>query len=132
MKLFNVCKRSNNKTELIGEIIEEDINIVLYKCRIKEIDNEKFINWAKNRLPDIMRIIEINRYYKKNKLKRIPGVIYAWEKDNKFHIYDGIHRFLAAKHRKKDMTFLLQVRKTKNEKEIIDECFYLNKIQFTI
>lgn len=111
-----------------GELIECDDEIMLYKCKISEINNDIFKNWEKNRPPDEIRITQIYQYYLDNNLKIVPGVIYTWEKDNKLYIYDGIHRFLAAQKTNNDMTFLLQIRKTDKESEIINDFLNLNKI----
>lgn len=111
----------------LGELIEYDNEIVLYKCKIEEINNDIFKNWEKNRPPDEIRITQIYEYYLNNNLKIIPGVIYAWEKDMKLYIYDGIHRFLAAQKTNNNMTFLLQIRKTDKESEIINDFLNLNK-----
>ena len=110
-----------------GEIVECDKEITLYKCKLHEINNEIFVNWEKNRPPDEIRTLQIFQYYIDNNLKIIPGVIYGWEKDNKLYIYDGIHRFLAGQKTNNNMVFLLQVRKTDKESEIINDFLNLNK-----
>lgn len=127
-KVENIETKSEDKfVDNYGEIVECDKEITLYKCKLNEINNEIFVNWEKNRPPDDIRTLQIFQYYIDNNLKIIPGVIYAWEKDNKLYIYDGIHRFLAGQKTNTNMVFLLQVRKTDKESEIINDFLNLNK-----
>lgn len=39
----------------------------------------EFTNWNKNRPPDEARINELKEYYISEKVKIIPGIIYAWD-----------------------------------------------------
>lgn len=92
----------------------------------------KIINWIKNRPADKYRVNEIYEYYKINNIDLVPGIIYVWQNINKLHIYDGLHRFLAAKKLIKNnkinsLKVLLYINLSNNEQDIIDEFTKINK-----
>jgi len=110
-----------------SELLENDKKIMLYKCKIKEIDNKIVENWDKNNPINNEKILEIYKSYITNNTKIIPGIIYGWEKENKLYIYDGIKRILAAQKTNNNMTFILQTIQTNEEKDIINDFLKLNK-----
>jgi hypothetical protein len=57
----------------------------------------------------------------------VPGIIYAWEKNGRYIVYDGIHRLLAAFLYDNNMEALIQLRRTDKEQDIIDEFLNINK-----
>lgn len=54
-------------------------------------------------------------------------MIYVWEQDRKYIVYDGIHRLLAATMVDRSMTVFMQIRKTEREQERIDDFLNINK-----
>jgi len=54
--------------------------------------------WEGNRMIDQKRVEEIVEMYRKEAYEMIPGIIYIVRNlDNDFEIYDGMHRFQAAR-----------------------------------
>lgn len=101
-------------------------NFSIFNCKTDELDSNLFINWEKNRPPDNVRVDDIYNYYIKNDVDLIPGIIYAWINNGKLHVYDGIHRFLAALRCSKRMYLILQIKDC-DEQEIIDDFLNINK-----
>lgn len=125
-----LCKSQTTQTD--NELIISETNkykLILYN--LKQNKNYKIINWIKNRPADKHRINEIYNYYKDNNINLIPGIIYVWQHVKKLHIYDGLHRYLAAKKLIKttdrDFNILVYINLSKNESEIIDEFTRINK-----
>lgn len=84
-------------------------------------------NWNQNRPADISRVDDLIQHYKNRNEKLVPGVIYAWKKDNWLQIFDGIHRVLSAMNHHLDMTVLIQIYDTTEESLIVDEFKNINK-----
>jgi hypothetical protein len=91
----------------------------------------EFVNWNKNRPPDVTRIRELKEYYLHENISIVPGIIYAWYKtpSEPLEIYDGIHRLLAAKELENEcsFTFLLCTFTTDDESLIIKDFKAINK-----
>jgi hypothetical protein len=73
-------------------------NHSIYKCKIGDLLKEPIINWSHNRPPDMVRCSDIasNIYTK----KPILDWLFYMTHDTttmKYHILDGIHRFVALK-----------------------------------
>lgn len=109
-------------------LIEVSDKQTIQKCtKIPE-----FTNWNKNRPPDETRINELKEYYISEKVKIIPGIIYAWDNNETLQVYDGIHRILAAKElleseNNLEFTFLMCIYKTEDEELIIKDFKAINK-----
>lgn len=117
-----------------GKTLKEDILIEVSEKQTIQICNKipEFTNWNKNRPPDNTRINELKEYYLNEKVKVIPGIIYAWDNNETLQIYDGIHRILAAKELVKEdnnlqFTFLINIYKTEDEDLIIKDFKAINK-----
>lgn len=117
-----------------GKTLKEDILIEVSEKQTIQICNKipEFTNWNKNRPPDNTRINELKEYYLNEKVKVIPGIIYAWDNNETLQIYDGIHRILAAKELVKEnnnlqFTFLMNIYKTEDEDLIIKDFKAINK-----
>jgi hypothetical protein len=117
------------KKQKINALIIDLEDIKLFKYLKSEISKDFFINWTKNRPPDKVRIQDICKYYTSHNIILVPGIIYAWKHPDKdyIEIYDGIHRLLAAYEQDYDMTFIISIHTTTNEKEIIDAFININK-----
>jgi hypothetical protein len=57
----------------------------------------------------------------------IPGIVYVWFKNEKYIVYDGIHRLLAAFSCNFNMVCLVHIKITENEQDIIDDFKNINK-----
>jgi hypothetical protein len=126
--MLNIFKKQKTSKENILINVSEKQTIQICD-KIPDI-----INWNKNRPPDTLRINELKEYYISEKIKIIPGIIYAWNIDNNspLQIYDGIHRILAAKELlEKDeniqFTFLICIYNTDDENLIIKDFKAINK-----
>jgi hypothetical protein len=100
-----------------GEV--NDNQIIQIGC-LKDIN---FKIWAKNRMVDMLRVNELKEMYESDNYKVVPGIIHTFEKDGKHIIYDGSHRYFAAK----DFPGMHVIFTTlKNPtKEMVDEAFRL-------
>lgn len=127
MVQFFKKKKEDNKFDDRWTLIEKTSDTYLYKCKTTEINPDSFVNWNKNRPPDEIRILQIKEYFSENNVEIVPGVIYAWLNNEKLCIYDGIHRFLAALRVNKPLTFLLQIKISEKENDIINDFLNLNK-----
>ena len=96
---------------------------------------DQYINWAKNRPPDMVRVHQIKEYMLHNNISLSPGIVSCWTTPSgqtPFQIYDGIHRFLAVKALiEADPTrvihVLIQVLIARKEQEVIDDFVNINK-----
>jgi hypothetical protein len=72
--------------------------------QVKELlDNPKICNWEYNRPPDLNRCEEIAKYYYDSKCMLDTMFYMAYSTINNFYkIIDGIHRYTALKHLKKE------------------------------
>lgn len=131
--MINLLKKLKT-TERAPEELDKEILIKISNNQ-KIIECTKipeFTNWNKNRPPDVTRINELKEYYISEKVKFIPGIIYAWDNNKTLQIYDGIHRILAAKElfeseRDLEFRFLMCIYKTDNEELIIKDFKAINK-----
>lgn len=75
--------------------------------------------WVENRMTDQERIQEIYKMYIDHDYNFIPGIIHVFEDNGTFKIYDGAHRYLAAKDlylkNKIDMKMLVYILTDKNK-----------------
>ena len=112
-------------------IVYKHDNNIIFKWNLSELNKNEFVNWNQNRPPDPVRIHQIQKYYKQNCIKIIPGIIYAWsllnDNDNKYIIYDGIHRLLAGFESKLELYVLIQIKYTDREQDIVDDFMNINK-----
>jgi hypothetical protein len=136
LKLFKKQKTIKEELETSKEQkqTKDDILISVSEQQTIQICNSipEFTNWNKNRPPDSSRINELKEYYITEKIKIIPGIIYAWDNDNQLQIYDGIHRLLAAKELLEEneniqYTFLMCIYTTQDEDLIIKDFKAINK-----
>jgi hypothetical protein len=82
-------------------------------------------NW--DNLPiDINRVSKITEYYNDRDIKLIPGIIYLWEQDNIYYIYDGLHKFQAVKYLNKNVFLTVYINESKNEELIIQDFINMN------
>lgn len=126
LTMLNLFKKTKTQKEDIVIQLSDKQTIQLY-TQIPE-----FTNWNKNRPPDVTRINELKEYYISEKVKFIPGIIYAWDNDSSLQIYDGIHRLLAAnellnEYENLEFTFLMCIYKTQYEDLIIKDFKAINK-----
>jgi hypothetical protein len=99
-----------------------------FLTRMPLLLQKDFWNWSQNRPADINRIDELDDYYRSNNIDLVPGVIYVWKKstDKKYYIYDGIHRFEAAKNFP-NMSVILTIYYTDDENDILEDFNNVNK-----
>lgn len=109
---------------ILHEDIDKGISIELSKTSLIY----DFKNWDKNRPPDAVRVSQIANYYKTANITFIPGVISAWKNPDSeiLHIYDGIHRLLAAKEIDIDFDLLIKIWTTNDEEAIITDFRHIN------
>lgn len=100
---------------------------------------DQYVNWGKNRPPDMVRVQQIKEFILNNNIQLVPGVIYAWRRTenipNKYYVYDGIHRLMAVKEliqngdilKEQPLFVLIQIKTATREQEIIDDFINLNK-----
>jgi hypothetical protein len=121
----------SNKKETIKEseeyIIYKDDQFMIQLFSNKDISIEKFNNWSKNRPPDMNRVNEITEFLQLNNRQIIDGIIYVWNNNNKYLIYDGIHRFQALLKIPTEIYFLVSIYNTPRENDIIQHFMSLNK-----
>jgi hypothetical protein len=125
--MHSILKKLKPSEREVDKQIKVSDNKTIIECtKIPE-----FTNWNKNRPADVTRINEIKEYYISEKVKFIPGIIYAWDNNKTLEIYDGIHRILAAKELLKnegiEFRFLMSIYKTDNEELIIKDFKAINK-----
>lgn len=116
----------------IDKIYEEkDFKIV--KTTIKTLLAEyKIENYSKNRKPDDIRINFLENFFKVNNINIVPQIISTWNCDynRKLFIYDGSHRFFAAKklyeNKSINMIILVKIFTTGDEKKIIEDFKNIN------
>lgn len=119
---------AHTQTENIGNLIFNKNNETIKIFTMDELKNKKFINWDKNRPPDRIRIEQIKEYFKQNNLNIVPGIVSIWNKDNKWIVYDGIHRLMSAlENENPEMKIIVRIIDTEKEKEIIDDFLNINK-----
>lgn len=94
---------------------------------IQNIDKTKFINWNKNRPPDLVRISHLHNYYETNNVELVPGIVSVWVVEEKNYVYDGIHRLLSAFECKHPIKVLIYYYYTSKEQDIIDDFLAINK-----
>jgi hypothetical protein len=110
----------------------ETIHLALHAVD-SEFPFDQYINWSKNRPPDMVRVYQIKEYLLNNNLSLAPGIVSCWTtKTTPFQIYDGIHRFLAVKalveaDPTKVIHVLIQILVARKEQEVIDDFVNLNK-----
>lgn len=127
----NVNVNVQNEKELNREpeiqvVLDDGYRRVLMVRNMSVLEKE-IVNWNKNRPPDEVRIAQICDYYKQTGVTLIPGMIYAWEHDNIYEIYDGIHRLLAGLMTGNPMTFFITIITTDREQDIIEDFKNINK-----
>lgn len=93
----------------------------------KSLIKENILNWDKNRSPDNSRIYEISKYYLDNDIVLVPGTISCYKQDDKYVVYDGIHRLMAAYIVNKELTFILSIKKDCEEDAIVKDFININK-----
>lgn len=103
-----------------------DVQVVLYQ-NVHDLEN-KWINWDKNRPPDPVRVQAIVEYFQLHDVRLIPGLVSIWVDANRtHHVYDGIHRLMAAAQTAHPIAVLVLYRDTTREQDIIDDFLNLNK-----
>lgn len=111
---FVIHSDENNKIKVIN------INYLYLK-------QLSIINWKNNRPADSIRINEIYQFYIINNISIVPGILYVWFNNNQFHIYDGSHRYEAAKlYNKEALQFIIHINYNTNDK-IIEDFKNINK-----
>jgi hypothetical protein len=73
----------------------------------EELSKIEINNWKYNRPPDMNRIPEIVKYYKRSKI--IDGVIYIVKIEDLYYCYDGIHRLEALKSMNKEIKLIIDI-----------------------
>jgi len=90
-----------------------------------------WVNWEKNRPPDPVRVQAIADYFQLHDVGLVPGLVSIWVDANRtHHVYDGIHRLMAARQltqRQRQLAVLVVYRDTTREQDIIDDFLCLNK-----
>ena len=69
-------------------------NKQMYRAVVQHTD---FLNWERNRVPDLERVQEILIVFRNDQYLHIPGYITVFKKDRDYYIIDGSHRYTAAK-----------------------------------
>lgn len=92
-------------------------------------DLKDWVNWNKNRPPDPVRVQAIADYLQLHDVRLVPGLVSIWVDANRtHHVYDGIHRLLAAQQiTQQQLAVLVLYRDTTREQDIIDDFLCLNK-----
>jgi len=110
-------------------IVFEEGNTTLVLVNIQDIESTQWRNWKNNRPPDAVRVAQIRQYFESCNIRLVPGIVYAWEKDTEFLVYDGIHRLQAAfhSHLSPELKVLVRVIRTDREQDVIDDFLNINK-----
>lgn len=110
-------------------------NQVIQLKRLKDIS---FKIWSRNRKVDLLRVEELKEMYKNDNYKMIPGIIHTFEKGDNHIIYDGSHRYMAAKEYDTNMLVLFTTIRNPTEEIIhkafemvnksvpVPECYFMN------
>ncbi len=108
-----------------SKIYEED-HYSIYFLKLKELRKMfKTIKiWRLNRPVDTLRVEMINNYFILEDTKIVPGQISGWINEfDELEIYDGFHRFSAAKD---DMLVYIKISNTKNMENIVKDFKNIN------
>lgn len=85
-------------------------------------------NWKKNRPADKFRVEEIYNFYLNNNIDLLPGIIYIWFYNNRYYIYDGLHRYEALKKLNNNkIKIILYINFSQDENSIINDFTNINK-----
>ena len=108
-------------------ILEYSKNEKLYLTNIKYCnDILKLKNWDQiNRKKDLQRVNNIKNFYKKNKIMFVPGIVHIYHTKNDYLIFDGLHRYSAAKNL--DMKILICLYDNISENEVVKIFNIINK-----
>lgn len=118
---------TENVNEITEKIHEDKVRLVQY-LSTKDILCTQFVNWNKNRDPDKIRVLEISKYYIEENVILVPGTISCYiNSDNKYVVFDGIHRILGAYEVYTPMNFILCINKSNVESEIVSDFLNINK-----
>jgi hypothetical protein len=101
----------------------KETKVVCWKIEKLKSKYKEVINWKYNRKPDNTRIQMIKEYMEQKTIDLVPGLICAWEIQNRLEIYDGFHRFSACKDFN-NCKIIIKITKTEDE-EIIKKDFEL-------
>lgn len=108
--------------------IHEDSTSKIIIGKLSNMKNKyKFVNWSKNRPCDSTRIDSITRFYDKNQVDVVPGVVSCNQIGNDMHVYDGSHRLHAAMKRESDMHVMISVKKNWTEDQIKSDFKNINQ-----
>jgi len=105
---------------------DDQFQIRLYSNR-DTVLKEQFSNWSRNRPADESRVSDIVEYYQLQHRQMVDGMIYVWNHENRYWIYDGIHRFEAVLQVSHEMCMMVCHVITKREEDIIQHFITLNK-----
>lgn len=113
-------------------IYESNFEYIIFDTVNSEFQFENFTNWEKNRPADMIRVYQIKEHILNNDITLIPGIISCWVKDGVYQIYDGIHRFLAAKlvvqsQASSKLYLMIRVLNARNEQDVMNDFVNLNK-----
>lgn len=122
--IFTGISKTNNADKVF---VDKNESMMILMIDSDAMDEYEFHNWCKNRPPDNVRVEQICNFFKNNQIKIVPGIIYTWKTDDKYIVYDGIHRLLAAKLYDNPIKLLISVRETCKEQDIIDDFININK-----
>ena len=104
----------------------KETKVVCWKIEKLKSKYKEVINWKYNRKPDNTRIEMIHEYIQNNGVDLVPGLICAWETENRLEIYDGFHRFSACKNLN-SCKIIIKITKTQDEEVIKKDFELVNK-----
>jgi hypothetical protein len=126
--MFKFFSQSSSSETHVAEYSDND---KLYLSSVSKCQDLDIRNWNRNRPADNVRIDDILKYYNNKQITCIPGILSVWKNGSKYVIYDGGHRYFAGIDRLRDtgvdMTCLLRILSTEDEKEIVEDFCYINK-----
>ena len=131
----NNCNKQINKLEWLDfehnllipleNDYDGEIEHAIIQTTIYDLLDTVFENWEHNRPPDMTRIPEIVRSYKKSKI--IDGLIYIAKIGENYICYDGIHRLSAIPHLRRETKIIMDIMKDPDDAEIISKFKKINK-----
>ena len=124
--LYSILTNSNKTDTTFVTHCSKNSSIHLYNLG-ELIQKYNVINWNMNRPPDEMRVTAIAEYFAGYDNQCIPGIISTWLQGNTLHVYDGIHRFVAALQQEMHhVNIIVSILSTDDEQLVIEDFRRLN------
>lgn len=106
--------------------IYEEEGYSIYFLKLKELKKmfKSIKIWRLNRPVDTVRVEMIHNYFLLEDIKVVPGQISAWvNEEHELEIYDGFHRFSAAKD---NMFVCIKILNTKDNNRVVKDFKNIN------